>query len=154
MESENNLDQGQATIDRIVNLNEQLEEKTISNANYAFNLGCFIGIIPAVLIVVAGFFITGRSWLAAVIIAVLMGMGLMLFANFVAHTARERTLVRVFSSEIKPELVNLQDQSGFDEKEFNRLIDQALPAGAPLRNFTLVDHDSNVQEDTEPNIEV
>lgn len=146
MENDTAFNNDQKIIAEVVDLNKQLEDKTISNANYAFNLGCFLGLIPAVLIIIAGFFLTGRSWLAAVIIAVLMLLGLMLFANLVAHTSRERTLDRVYFGEIEPMLSSLQDQSGYNDTLFNSLVDKALPAGAPLRNYTTLTNEALTSE--------
>lgn len=149
MENHSPLNPDHKLITEIIGLNEQLEEETNSSANYAFNLGCLLGIIPAILIVIIGFFLTGRSWLAAVIISILMLMGLMLFANFVAHTSRERTLDRVFYSEIEPKLSNLRGQTNFNNSEFKDLIDHALPAGAALRNYTGLTSMAQDQEDTD-----
>jgi len=119
----------------IQGFNENLEEKTITNANHAFNLGCMLGLIPAGIIILLSFILTKGSWLAAAIVTVLMFIGLMLLANLAAQTAKNRTMERVFAEEIEPDLQKLIVSHMLSPDKLYRVADDALPAGAPLREY-------------------
>ena len=128
-------DTSDSITETILGLNETLEEQTITNANTAFNRGCLLGLIPAGVIVLLSFIVTGGSWLAAVLISILMFIGLMLTANLAAHTARDRTLARVYQEQIAPQINEIMEKFDLTSAELWELSDQILPAGAPLRNY-------------------
>ena len=119
----------------ILGFNENLEEKTITNANHAFNLGCMLGLIPAGIIILLSFILTKGSWLSAAIITVLMVIGLMLVANLAAQIAKNRTMERVYTEEIEPDLKNLMKSNELSPEKLYRIADDVLLAGAPLREY-------------------
>ena len=134
LEEPQNSDISASVAEMILGLNETLEEQTITNANTAFNRGCLLGLIPAGVIVLLSYIFTGGSWLAAVLISILMFIGLMLTANLAAHTARESTLARVYQEQIEPQINEIAEKYDLTSAELWELSDEILPAGAPLRN--------------------
>lgn len=133
LEELQNPDKSDSIEEMILGLNESLEEQTITNANTAFNRGCLLGLIPAGVIVLLSYMLTGGSWLAAVLISILMFIGLMLIANLAAHTARESTLARVYQEQIEPQINKIAEKYDLTSAELSELSDEILPAGAPLR---------------------
>ncbi len=88
-------------------LNMKLEESVNAATNQAFNLGCALGLLPASLLVIATYFLTGNSWLGAVVMFVMMILGLVLFANMVASISRRNTLKRKYHDELEHQIIKL-----------------------------------------------
>lgn len=119
--------------------NKRLEDETMENANRAFNLGCMIGLVPAGLVVLLSFYLTKGSWIPVGITAVLMFIALMLFTNFAAYTARNRTMERVYEEQIAPTIEPKLSEFKIEEEEFSQIADDVLPAGAMLRNYLSIE---------------
>jgi hypothetical protein len=118
--------------------NQRLEDETMENANRAFNLGCMVGLLPAGLVVLLSYFLTKGSWIPVGITAVLMFIALMLFTNLAAYTARNRTMERVYEEKIAPTIDVKLSEYQVEEDEFSQIADDALPAGAMLRNYLTI----------------
>lgn len=116
----------------IKNANETLDEKSMLNANRAFNSGCILSLLPAIFIVILAYFISNGGWIPAAMTATLLMIAVLLFANFTAYTARNRTIDRVFKDEINPSIQKVIKENGISQEEFNQLASGNLPNGAPL----------------------
>ena len=135
MEETTNSNTPQSTGQFIEELNEQLDEQSSSNANRAFNLGCLLGTIPALLIVLITYFVSKGAWVPIVFIAALMMVAVLLFANLAAYTARNRTMDRVYEEQIEPQIKSELEARSLEESEFNNLAREELPEGASLLNY-------------------
>jgi hypothetical protein len=111
---------------------ETLDEKAMINANRAFNSGCLLSLIPSIIIIVLTYIISGGGWIPAAITATLLMIAVLLFANFTAYTARNRTMDRVFKNEIYPDIQNFIIEEEISQEDFNRLASYNLPIGASL----------------------
>jgi hypothetical protein len=116
-------------------LNEKLETRADAATNQAFNLGCFVGIVPLLSIVIATYFLTGRSWVGAAVMFVLMVLGLVLFANVVAAITRKNTLQRTYHDEIRPQIDQALYRMQRARSEFDGAASEVLAPGAALRIF-------------------
>jgi len=116
-------------------LNEKLESNADSATTQAFNLGCFVGIVPVFFIVIATYFMTGRSWVGASVMLVLMSLGLVLFANVVAAITRQNTLKRTFHDEIRPQIDQTLSRLQIAPSEFDAAAIEFLAPDAALRVF-------------------
>lgn len=139
MESEFVTDYSQETIDEISQLANTLSDKLdvqVGNAtNRAFNLGCFLGLIPATILILATFFLTGNSWVGAAVMAIMMALGLILFANVAASIARRNTMNRIYAKEIEPEINHAIHHLNIDRRSFDQIASMSLPNGALLGEF-------------------
>ncbi len=129
-----------------VGMNTRLESETNIATNHAFNVGCFAGVLPAAIFVLLTFFLTGWSWIGAVIAALLMSMGLLVFANLSAAITRRNTLKRIYHSQLLPELEQALLEAGTSRAEFDRIAREMLPSNAALCDF-LITPPQNIQSD-------
>jgi len=139
--SDNNLpDQSdQELIEFITELNEKLEEEAMVNANRAFNLGCMIAIIPAGLVVLIAFFVSKGSWIPVTLTAVLMLIALLLLANLLAYTARNRTFDRVYKEDIAPKIEHKLSEIEISKENFTVIADELLPEESNLRKYLSIE---------------
>ena len=119
----------------IESINEKLDIAGRESASQAFNLGCTVGIIPAALVVIITFFASSASWLAALVIGILMIVALIGLANLVAFIARTKTLERVYRTEINPGIEQALARFSVTRTEFDQLANDQLPESAVLRRF-------------------
>jgi hypothetical protein len=130
-------------------LDEKMSQSANLSSNQAFNLGCFVGLIPAGVIVLLAYFSAGSSWVGALVMVVLMGLSLILFANLVAAISRKNTLRRVFLTEISPEIRSAQVKFNLEPAEFHLAASEALPPGAALLEFLPLPQDLKPGIETE-----
>ena len=117
---------------KLGDLNMKLEESVNAATNQAFNLGCALGLLPATLLVIATYFLTGNSWLGAVVMFVLMVLGLVLFANMVASITRRNTLKRKYHDEIEPQIIKLAAEKHLEKNRIYNIGSTTLPIGSAL----------------------
>lgn len=101
----------------------------------AFNLGCIVGLLPAALIVLLAFLLTRFSWVGALVMAVLMIMALILFANVAAGFAHRNTLKRVAAEEIEPEIKSALSELRLDRNVLLEAALESLTVNSPLRDY-------------------
>ena len=128
---------------------EQLISAGQDSANKAFNLGCTAGLIPALLIIGLTLIITKGSWIASVIMSILMIMGVFAFANFSAFISRSNAYKRCFTNQIKPEIDTNLEKQGIDPQALSIIAAEILPEDATLNGF--LDADEYRQEDFKRN---
>jgi len=81
-----------------------LSERAKESANHAFNQGFMVGLLPAVAMTALSFLLTKGSWLASVIIAALMLIALIGFANLTANIASTNAIKRAYTIELIPKI--------------------------------------------------
>jgi hypothetical protein len=113
----------------------ELDLTAQDSSNNAFNLGCWVGLFPLMIIVTISFFITNRSWIAAVIIGALMSMALAAFANLIANISLNNAVERHYNEKVLPEIETKLDEIDLTRKDFNFIADEVLPAGSMLRRY-------------------
>jgi len=128
----------QELIEFITEINEKLDEEAMVNANRAFNLGCMISILPAGLIILIAFFVSKGSWIPVTLTAVLMFIALLLIANMLAYTARNRTLDRVFREDIEPKIEQKLNETDISKENFTLIADELLPEESNLRKYICI----------------
>jgi len=135
-------DQPAPPADARAELTQRLTEwdaRIIDGANHAsakaFNLGCVVGLLPAALIVLLTFLLTRFSWVGALVMAALMVMALILFANVAAGFAHRNTIKRIAATEIEPELERALSELRLDRSDLIEVAQAALPDGSPLRGY-------------------
>jgi hypothetical protein len=119
--------------------NDRLVAESSRATTRAFNLGCFVGLLPASIVVLLTFILTNFSWVGAFTMAILMVLGLILFANVAAGYAHTNTSRRIFHQEIKPEIKRTLTRLDFDQGELIKAAKSTLPEDAPLRGYIAPD---------------
>ncbi len=118
-----------------LNANERLELAGRNSASLAFNLGCSIGLLPAILVVVLVFVLAHADWLAAAAALLLSGALVLVLANLAAYTARNNVIQRTYKEQVSPDIQRTLLDLGIPEQHFLEQAEQSLPVGATLRKF-------------------
>jgi hypothetical protein len=116
-------------------LNDQLRSSSSSGAEKAFGLGCGLGLMP-VLGVILVLWITGvLSLIPALFLSVIGLIALVGVSLLLAQVARQRAAQRIFSTELEPEIIKFSSEQQIDRRVFDHIASQSLPADAPLQVF-------------------
>lgn len=115
--------------------NEILETSVNQATHQAFNLGCLIGLLPAIIFSAITFWVTGFSLIGAAMGVVLGITGAIAFANLAAMITRRNTLERTYRDQVAPHVTRSLSESGHSQEEFERAVQQALAPGAMLYPF-------------------
>ncbi|MCC6955754.1 MAG: hypothetical protein IT316_03100 [Anaerolineales bacterium] len=120
---------------RLVEWNDRIIDAANSATTRAFNLGCLVGLIPAALIIGAAFLLTHNSWVGALVMAVLMVLALILFANIAAGLANRNTINRVILQEIGPEVERTLAELHLSHEDLSDIARKTLERDAPLLDY-------------------
>ena len=129
------IEQKAALEELAIALNEKMVTSGQDSANSAFNLGCSVGLVPALILVILTLLITKGSWIATALISGLMIIGLLAFANLSAYISRSRAYECIYLQEIIPEIEGELQKIGVDHFTFEVIVKETIPAGAPLRAY-------------------
>ena len=134
MTNTNELGPDQITnLDKMISeASERLETTGHASTNHAFNLGCSVGLIPALFFILLTYILTQGNWIAAVIMGLLMLLALLGFASFMASIARTNSVNRVYRDQIKPEIDSELMRLNIDQQTFYQFAVETLPEGATL----------------------
>ena len=122
----------QALIDLAKTSNDQLEGASQASAYRAFNLGCIIGIIPALLVGLVAFLISDFSWIAGVTTVLIMMVAVMGFAGLAAYLTRARRMDRIFNEQVYPEIIQRLAELQVEMPEFRQIAAEELATNAAL----------------------
>lgn len=129
------LEQTDAISELIEKSNEKLTAAAVDSSDRAFNLGCSLGLLPAILFTLLSFLLTGGSWAASAIIALLMVIAVLGLANLAAYISRANTVKRVYENEVQSAISALRGELNLPVEDFDQVILESLPEGAPLSEF-------------------
>ena len=115
--------------------NARLEEAASAVTHQAFNLGCFVGLLPGGIFVLVTFLLTGFSLIGAAIALVLILVGLIAFANLAAMLARRNTIRRVYRDESSGEIERALEAANLSRDQFDQVARRVLPPQAALYSF-------------------
>lgn len=128
-----------------VRANTQLEEAAKQTSDQAFNMGCSIIFVPALVLVGLVFIFTGANWVAAMITAILATVIALVLSLAAANRARINTLRRRYEEQVRPEIEKILVQTGHSPQKFAQAADQALPSEAVLRRFLDIPQESPLE---------
>lgn len=119
----------------VLSANEHLEAAGRDSASLAFNLGCSIGMLPGILVVIVVFVLAHSNWLAAAAALLLSGALVLVLANLAAYTARNNVMRRTYKEKVSVDIQHALVELGISEQLFLEQVEQTLPVGATLRKF-------------------
>ena len=125
-------DNQQALVDLAKSTNELLEGASQASAYRAFNLGCMIGIVPALLLGLIAYLTSQYSWIAAVTTTLIMMVAVMGFAGLAAYLTRARRMDRLFHEQVYPEITQKLAELQVDLPEFQSVAAEELASNAAL----------------------
>ena len=132
---------------------EKLTDAGRENANRAFNISCTAGLIPVLLVIGLSLIITRGSWIAAIIVSILMLMGLFAFANLAAFISRSQAYKRSYETEIRPEIEASLNAMDIDWYHFELIAYQSTFEESPLREFLVYKGPSDNEDNNHQGVE-
>jgi hypothetical protein len=115
--------------------NQELESAGQSGATRAFNLGCYVGLLPAGILVLVTLILTHGSILTAAVIILLALLAIVGFVNLAAYTAKAKAIDRIYQEKVNPEIQRTILALNISRLGFDILASQVLPQEATLRNY-------------------
>jgi hypothetical protein len=115
--------------------NGKLEAAAAASSSQAFNVGCSVGLMPGLIIIVLVFFLSKGSIAATAISILLVALFLILFANGVAYVSRSKAIDRLYNEQIKSEIDQILNEEMLTRQNFTRVASRVLPQDAALHKF-------------------
>lgn len=113
--------------------NEKLRAAGAESAEQAFGLGCGLGLVPTVIIIIVLFVLKVINFILAI---VLLGMGLLAVVGIgmlLASRARVNAASRTYQTSVEPEILQYLDEHDLTPQQFGVIVQEQLPENAPLR---------------------
>jgi hypothetical protein len=147
---DSHIDNRQTLIDLAKTSNEQLEGASQASAYRAFNLGCMLGILPALLVGLIAFLTAQYSWIAGVTAALIMLIAAAGFAGLAAYLTRARRMERIFHEQVYPELSQKLANMQIDMPTFLEISVEELPSNAALVHMLSQEGQNSLNHDVSP----
>jgi len=133
-------DQAQSTRQVVEDLNAYLVKSAVSAAELAFSVGCTLGVIGILLLLIIVYFAITKTWTVVIVtglIALLVGV---IVSSMLATRAKNATVEKTYQRVSKPEIERFIRANGMSEEDFTNLAASVLPESAPLREFWNREH--------------
>ena len=124
-------------------IEEQLEDSARLTANRAFNLGCWLGLVPAAVLTIIVFLLSEGSWVVTVVSAVMILISLLALANLVAYISKKRALRRTYVDEIQPQVEAEITRLNISTSEFYEIAAGILPPDSLIIQFMCAQLEEN-----------
>jgi hypothetical protein len=113
--------------------NEKLRAAGAESAEQAFGIGCGIGLLPTVIIIIALFAFNIISFILAIILLLMGLLAVVGICMLLASRARVNAEDRFYRSIVEPEILRYLDELGITPQQFREVVNEQLPDNAPLR---------------------
>jgi hypothetical protein len=130
----------------IEELNAYLVKSATSAAELAFGVGCTLGLIVIVLLLVIVYFAFTKIWTVVIVTGFIAVLISVIVSSMLATRAKNATVEKTYQRTTKPEIERFIRAKGMSEAEFSDLAASVLPASAPLREFWSQDHPAEWSE--------
>ena len=116
-------------------LNDQLRSSSSSGAEKAFGLGCGLGLLPVLGIILILWLFDVLSLIPGLLLSVIGMIALLGVSLLLAQVARQSSARRLYADEIEPEIAHFLSEQQIDRPFFDTIASQSLPGDAPLQAF-------------------
>lgn len=113
--------------------NEKLRAAGAESAEQAFGIGCGIGLLPTVIIIIALFAFNIISFILAIILILMGLLAVVGICMLLASRARVNAEDRFYRSIVEPEILRYLDELGITPQQFREVVNEQLLDNAPLR---------------------
>ena len=138
METAALTDEGrQELVSLVEKLNDEMKSSGSSGSEKAFGLGCGLGLLPVIGIILFLFVFQVINLVLAMFLLVVGLLGVAGISALLASLARSNTHKRIFREVGDPEIVQFISQYHLSRQAFDTLARQILPEDAPLQAFLL-----------------
>ena len=115
--------------------NQNLAQAGSAAAEAAFGLGCSIGAIFSLAVLVVVFVLGSRNWILMGLTAMGLALASAGVAAWLSTRAKEATLAATHQREIEPEIIRYLQARQLNRLEFDSLAHELLSDQAPLRKY-------------------
>lgn len=133
-------EQDQSNRQIVEDMNAYLVKAAVSAAELAFSVGCTLGAIGVLLLVIIVYFAITKTWTVVIVtglVALLIGVAI---SSILATRAKNATMEKTYQRVSKPEIERFIRANGLNEEDFTNLAASVLPESAPLREFWNLEH--------------
>jgi predicted phage tail protein len=115
--------------------NQDLVKAGTGAAESAFGLGCSLGTIVGLLILVVVLLLGARNWILLAILA--MGIALVAagVSALISTRAKSATMGATYDRQVKAQIDGYVRTTGITRQEFDSLVNEVLQPDAPLRRY-------------------
>jgi hypothetical protein len=113
--------------------NEKLRAAGAESAEQAFGMGCGLGLLPTIIIIIVLFVLKVINFILAI---VLLGMGILAVVGIsmlLASRARVNSERTTYQTSVEPEIIQYFDERDLPAQQFGAIVREQLPENAPLR---------------------
>ncbi|HEX9617317.1 MAG TPA: hypothetical protein VGA03_07855 [Anaerolineales bacterium] len=115
--------------------NERLVSSGTSAAESAFGIGCSLGGMASLLLLLIVFAFGWRDWTLLAIVALVAILTATGFSAWLANRAKSATIRTTYDREVGPQIERYARENRLTGLEFSALADQIIAEDAPLRSY-------------------
>jgi hypothetical protein len=130
-----NEDLAQSARQVVEDLNTYLVKSAVSAAELAFSVGCTLGALVILVLLVVVYFASTKTWTIVIVTGLIALLAGVIVASMLALRAKNATIEKTYQQVTKPEIERFIKANGMSEQEFTNLAASVLPQSAPLRDF-------------------
>jgi hypothetical protein len=130
----------------VEDMNAYLIKSAVSAAELAFSVGCTLGAIGVLLLVVIVYFAITKTWTVVIITGLVASLVGVAISSVLATRAKNATIEKTYQRVSKPEIERFIRANGLTEEDFTNLATSVLPESAPLREFWNREHEPEWSE--------
>lgn len=116
-------------------LNEKLRFAGADSAERAFGIGCLLGLLPAIGVILVLFLLKVINVILAFVLVGLASLTVLGGAMLLSYQARENSIKREYHQNVKTEIDRFLSENGLSLGQFISLVHPLLPENAPLAAF-------------------
>jgi ABC-type siderophore export system fused ATPase/permease subunit len=124
----------------VEDLNTYLVKSAVSAAELAFSVGCTLGAIAILLLLIIVYFAISKIWTVVIVTGLIALLAGVIISSMLATRAKNATVEKTYLRVSKPEIERFIRANGMSEEDFTNLVASVLPESAPLRAFWERDH--------------
>lgn len=113
--------------------NEKLRAAGVESAEQAFGIGCGIGLLPTVIIVIVLFAFNVISFILAIILLLMGLLAVVGISMLLASRARVNAEAKTYDASVEPEILQYLEEVGVTQQQFVETVQEQLLDNAPLR---------------------
>jgi hypothetical protein len=129
----------------VEDLNTYLVKSATSAAELAFSVGCTLGLIVILLLLVIVYFAITKTWTIVIVTGFIATLISVIISAMLATRAKNATVEKTYQRTTKPEIERLIKARGISEEQFSDLAASVLPGSAPLRELWNREHQAQVE---------
>lgn len=113
--------------------NEKLRAAGAESAEQAFGIGCGIGLLPTVIIVIVLYAFQVVSFILAIVLVLMGLLAVVGISMLLASRARVNAESKTFEASVEPEILQYLDDLGVTQQQFVEAVHEQLLDDTPLR---------------------